>query len=352
MIQVQLKLRPTKAQARQLDKWLWHLTAVWNWAVKSVEREPRLSLYDLKARVRGHALRMGMPAAAITGTAATAHESWKRHFSRVSSHPRLKGQRRPLSSIAFDTWRGRVANGRVTIPRFGAVRFHRQGIPAGHVGAARIVRRASGWYLCLFVHADPQSIPHVAEGEIGIDPGFKSLLTLSTGEIVEHPHEWARGERRLAQAQRGRRTKLTARLQERTRNRRRNRNHHLSRKLVAENRLIAFSADRHSNIARRFGKSVASAGHHQLRRMLAYKSSLTGGRRYVEVASRNSTRRCSACLALTGPTGWHGLKVRDWDCGACGAHHDRDVNAAVNTLRTGLGMSLKGSREVASGIAS
>jgi hypothetical protein len=39
MIQVQLKLRPTRAQSRTFDRWLWHLTAVWNW---TTHRQPLL----------------------------------------------------------------------------------------------------------------------------------------------------------------------------------------------------------------------------------------------------------------------------------------------------------------------
>lgn len=332
--QVQLKLRPTKVQARTLNRWLWHLTGVWNWSVKTIAANPRLTGYDLKALLVGHAKKMEMPSRALTGTAATAHLSWRRCFKGISARPRLKGRRRPLSSIAFDRWSTRPINGRIYVPGMGPVRFHRQEIPDGHVGAARIVRRASGWYLCLFVHAAPAVIPHVGDGAVGIDPGFSSLLTLSTGEKIEHPHELRRREARIGQARRGHRTKLTARLEERVRNVRRNRNHHLSRKLVAENAFIAFSSDNHSNIARTFGKSVASAGHYDLRRQIAYKS-LSGGRRYVEVPSRNSTRTCSSCGALSGPTGWAGLSVRTWTCG-CGATHDRDCNAAINTLRLGL----------------
>lgn len=144
----------------------------------------------------------------------------------------------------------------------------------------------------------------------------------------------------LAQAQRGSNRRLAARIQERIANQRKDRNHKLSRRLVAENQLIAFSADRHQAIAKRFGKSVASSGHHQLRRMLSYKSKCRtdGLGVYVEVDPRNSTKTCSVCGALSGPTGWAGLKVRQWTCAQCGAEHDRDVNAAINTLIAGAGL--------------
>jgi putative transposase len=41
---------------------------------------------------------------------------------------------------------------------------------------------------------------------------------------------------------------------------------------------------------------------------------------------------CSACGVKDGPKP---LSVRTWTCGACGAVHDRDVNAAGNILAAG-----------------
>lgn len=350
MIQVQLKLRPTKAQERQLEHWLWHLTAVWNWAIRTMANEPRLSGYELKRRLNGHSRRMGIPTSALCGTAATAHRAWREFIKGLVGRPRLKGRRRRLSSIAFDHWEAKLKNNRFVFASLGSVRFHRQHIPEGHIGSARLVHRASGWYLCLFIKANPEPVPILGSGEVGIDPGFGALLALSTGERIEHPHEWRQQEARLGQAQRGGRRQLAARIQERIANRRKNRNHHISRRLVAENALIAFSADRHSAIARRFGKSVQSAGHHQLRSMLAYKCR-AGGREYIEVSNRNSTRQCAACGGLTGPAGQQGLRVRTWVCTTCGVEHDRDCNAAVNTLVSGRGLRLESRREAASGTA-
>lgn len=49
---------------------------------------------------------------------------------------------------------------------------------------------------------------------------------------------------------------------------------------------------------------------------------------------------CSVCGSLTGPQGLFGLVVRNWECSACGAQHDRDVNSAKVILNSGLGYSL------------
>jgi hypothetical protein len=45
MIQHQLKLRLTKAQEQKLETWLFHLTAVWNFAVRKIELNARDRIY-------------------------------------------------------------------------------------------------------------------------------------------------------------------------------------------------------------------------------------------------------------------------------------------------------------------
>lgn len=104
--------------------------------------------------------------------------------------------------------------------------------------------------------------------------------------------------------------------------------------------LIACTKDNLKGQAKKFGKSISEASIGQLRTFLAYKS-LNSGRQYLEVPSQKSTLTCSKCEAQTGPTGWDGLAVRFWECQACGAKLDRDVNAALNTLKTALGWSVE-----------
>ena len=78
----------------------------------------------------------------------------------------------------------------------------------------------------------------------------------------------------------------------------------------------------------------------KLRQMLSYKSR-AGGTEYIEVDSKFSTKTCSNCGSLSGPTGWAGLSVRQWRCTDCGSLHDRDVNAARNTLHAAAGLAVE-----------
>jgi transposase len=84
-------------------------------------------------------------------------------------------------------------------------------------------------------------------------------------------------------------------------------------------------------------KSVLDSGWGMLKRMLQYKGE-HAGRSVAVVSERNTTRACSFCRTLSGPTGKDMLDVRQWECSECGAGHDRDENSARNILFVGLRM--------------
>jgi transposase len=321
---------------------LWNLTGVWNWAVRKIELDAKNGIYHSKRNFQNlladHGKTLGVPSHTLQGILLNAHMSWQRCFHRLAKKPKLKGKRNALNSIPFpDAFKVPVGN-RIKVPGIGSVRFHKQALPEGRIKSGRIVHRASGWYLCLFVDALPNRISRTGDGQVGIDPGYKHLITLSTGEKIDHPRELRQSILRIGQAQRGNRKQLTARLHERIQNQRKDRNHKLSRQLVSENTVIVFSKDNLKGLSKIYGKSVADSGHGQLRSMLAYKCTASG-RLYIEVPSSFSTRTCSRCGAHTGPQGRAGLSVRQWVCSVCGTLHDRDINAAINTLIAGLGTS-------------
>ena len=344
MIQTQLKLKLNRKQIIAIEEWLLILTRVWNFGVRKIKLDHNDKVYHFRQSFQnilaGHSKKLGIPSHTIQGMLLMCFDSWQRCFKKVSKEPRLKGVRNKLNSLPFPDPIKFPANNRIKIPGLGILKFHKQDIREGKIKCGRIVKRASGYYLCLFVDLPVKAIERKANGVIGIDPGFKTCLTLSNGDKIDKPKRLKQIAERLAQAQRGKNRKLTSRLQERLKNRRKDDNHQLSRKLVEENKYIAFSKDNIKGIAKKFGRSVAESSHYQLRRMLAYKC-IASGSQYVEVDSKGSTMTCSKCLSRTGPTGRAGLSVRHWGCIECGVLHDRDVNASINTLLVGLGTSLE-----------
>ena len=340
MIQTQLKLRMCKTQERIAESWLPILGSVFNFAVRKIELNAKDKIYfsknDFQNLLANHGERLDIPSHTLQGVLCTVHDAWKRCFKKIAGKPRLKGMRNKLTSIPFPDPIKAPKGNRITLPSLGSVRFYKMDIPDGKIKCGRMVKRASGWYLCLFIDAEPKKIERTGYGEIGIDSGFSNLLTTSDGEIIEHPRELEASAERLAQAQRGHDKHLAARIQERVANRKKDRNHKITTRLVSENVLIVWSKDNHKGIAKKFGKSVASSAHAQIRGMLSYKSP-TSGTTFVEAASKDSTKTCNECGKPTGPTGLAGLSVRSWVCRDCGASHDRDVNAAINTLNIGAG---------------
>lgn len=83
---------------------------------------------------------------------------------------------------------------------------------------------------------------------------------------------------------------------------------------------------------RRLAKAVSDASFGEFARLLEYKCA-ERGRTLVRVDRfYPSSKTCSVCGHRLDALP---LSVRSWDCPACGAHHDRDVNAARNILTEG-----------------
>jgi putative transposase len=195
------------------------------------------------------------------------------------------------------------------------------------------------WYLNLQLE-----VPHDRDqgpGEVGIDLGLKSLVTLSTGQKIEAPRIYRKHEQALAIAQRaGRKARVRA-IHAKIANCRKHFLHELSTRVVRENRRICVGNVNSCGLARTsLAKSVLDAGWSQLRTQLRYKA-LRHGAEYIEVDERLTTQVCSACGARGGPQGREGLVVRDWVCSGCGARHDRDINSAINILVSGRNVGLQ-----------
>lgn len=216
-----------------------------------------------------------------------------------------------------------------------------------------LIREASGRYFASFVvEVEHQTLPSTGR-DVGIDFGVSRLAALSTGERISNPKHGSKRakrlamlQRRLAKKQKGSRRRLlakraVARCHEKIANARKDALNKLTTRLVREFDVIHIEdlylrgmVKNHS-----LARSLSDAGIGSAMRMLDDKAARYG-RKVVRVDRWfPSSKMCSCCghIAPKMP-----LSVRDWTCSACGAVHDRDLNAARNILAAGQVVSAHG----------
>jgi putative transposase len=191
------------------------------------------------------------------------------------------------------------------------------------------------WWLCLPVEYTPEV--HAAPEEwVGIDLGLKETAVTSEGDRLHGGRFYRNLEGKIAQAQRRGHRRQAKRLHRKVVRRRVDVLHKFSRKLVNQYEYIVVGDVSSLKLVKtRMAKSVLDSGWGMFKRMLQYKGE-HAGRSVAIVSERNTTRACSFCGTFSGPTGKDMLAVRQWECSRCGAEHDRDQNAARNTLLVGL----------------
>ena len=280
-------------------------------------------------------------------------QAYAAFWGKRAKYPRFKSKRRSRASATFTTSGFQYRDGRITLAKMSgplAIVWSRP-LPEGSEPSTVTVSRdaAARWHISILVECAVEILPR-AEAAVGIDAGITSLMTLSTGEKVTNPRHEAKDRARLALAQRSLARKQTgsanrakarlkvARVHARIAGRRRDGLHKLSTKIIGENQTVIIEDLSVRNMVRNhsLARAISDASWSESRRMLEYKADWYG--RTVIAIDRfyPSSKTCSACghLAANMP-----LNVREWACPACGAVHDRDVNAAKVILAEGLSVA-------------
>ena len=194
--------------------------------------------------------------------------------------------------------------------------------------------KVGDWWLCLPVERSMEQCEATSDAA-GLDLGLKNTVATSDGDKLEAGHFYRSIEQQIAQAQRRGHKRQAKRLHRMAARRRKDALHQFSRKIVDRYQNIYVGDVSSTQLVKtRMAKSVLDAGWGMLKTQLLYKGQQAG--RCVRIINeKNTTRTCSSCGALSGPSGLDMLVVRTWMCYECGVTHDRDVNAARNILFAG-----------------
>jgi putative transposase len=271
--------------------------------------------------------------------------------------PRFRSRKDHRQTIRF-TANARftvLPNGKLRLPKIGDVPVRWSRPLPSQPSSVTVIRDRAGRYFASFVVETGPGTLAEAESVIGIDLGLHHFAVLSDGRKIKSPRFLRRAETKLRRAQRSLSRKQkgssnrdkarvkVARAHARVADARRDFCHQLSTALIRDNQAVAVEDLCVRGLARtRLAKSVHDAGWSGFVGMLEYKARLYGRAFHRIGRFEPTSQTCSACGMRDGPKPLH---VREWQCPACGAWLDRDINAAVNVARAaGLAVTACGAQ--------
>lgn len=364
-LRYQYRLYPTPGQQNMLAQAFGCARVVFNDSLRA-----RQAAYEAGVKLSDTAVQKSV----VTEAKRTPGREWLAEVSSVVLVQACQDARRAYRNW-FDSLSGKRKGRKVGAPRFRSRKDHRQSIRFTRNGfsiranrrlyvakvgeldvrwsrdlpsvpsSVTIIKDNAGRYFASFVVDTSDEALPVNDVEVGIDLGLTTFAVLSNGKIIDSPKFLRRAERKLGKAQqnlsrkqKGSNNRAKARIRvakahAKVADARKDWAHKHSTALIRENQAIFVEDLCVKGLARtQLAKAVHDAGWAMFTRMVEEKATRYG-RTFAKVDRwYPSSQICSTCGQLDGPKP---LSIRQWQCQACGAVHDRDLNAAKNILAAG-----------------
>ena len=285
----------------------------------------------------------------------TAYNSFFRNTK--IGFPKFKSKKSNRRSYTTNCVNGNISidNGFLKLPKVGLVKLkqHRLILSNYKLKSVTISQTPSGkYYASVLFEYENQIQEQELHDFLGLDFSMHGLYKDSNGNEPAYPRYYRQAEERLKREQRklslmqkgsknrSKQRIKVANLHEKVANQRKDFLHKQSRQIAnAYDCVCIENLDmRAMSQSLNFGKSVADDGWGMFVTFLKYKLEETGKRLVKVNKFFASSQICNVCGYKNTAT--KNLSIRAWDCPECGAHHNRDINAAINIRNEGMRLVL------------
>lgn len=368
----QYRLRATKQQASEIDRWLSMLCAQYNYLLADrfnwyeqnrcpINACPLVChLPELRDNPDYYSQKKTLPnlkkthphygeiySQVLQDVVKRVKATFDRFLSgdsnrKRSGRPRFKSRERYRTFTYPQMKDGCLQGNLINLPMFGKVKviLHRP-IPDGFkIKTASVTRKADGYYLILSL--EDATVPTIKpdfnpDSMTGIDVGLKEFLTTSEGETVAIPQHYRQSQKRLkvlqkrvSRRKKGSNRRLKAinqlgRQHKKVADKRKDFHFKTANNLLKKYDVVAVEDLKVKGLARtRFAKSVLDAGWSSFLSILTNKAE-NAGLLVIRVKAFGTSQDCSNC-GVKVPKKLH---ERWHDCSNCECSLDRDHNAAI-----------------------
>jgi len=378
------RIYPNKEQKVLLEKHFGCVRFVWNWALgKKMEAyqkdKTNLSRYELQAELpkmkKGEQPWLAeVGSLSIQSKLEDLDKAYTSFFKKKVAYPKFKCKRNDQKFRIPQNTKVDFEKGKVIIPKFlGGITcvFDRQF--EGDISSSYVSRTTTGKYFISILVEDGKELPSNPKVNekttIGIDLGLKHFATFSNGEKIENPKPLKRFLKKLKKQQRqlSKKTKgsnnrnkqriKVAKTHEKITNCRKDFHHKLSHKLTHDNQVKTIcmetlstkdmmenkdvdERDEYRFLEKMRHQQIADVGWNSFTNILKYKCDWYG-KNFIQIGRFEPSSKLCSCGYINHSLT---LKDREWTCPMCKVTHDRDILAANNIKKLGLGQP-----EVASG---
>ena len=272
--------------------------------------------------------------------------AYKNFFGKRSKYPKFK-KKGVHDSFGLDNLKFHIEGKHIKLAKMQPMKMAEEFRFNGKIMSGTVSCVAGKGYISIAVDMQKDmSLPKTGK-YVGVDLGVKDIAITSDGYKFANPRWIQKSEKKLKRLQRElarrqraskrrERTRLRlARQHNRVANQRKDWLHKITTYLIRSYDVIALEdlnvrgMVKNHNLA----KAITNAAFGEFNRQIEYKAQMYGKQIYRVDRFFPSSKVCSVCGCIQDKMPLH---IREWMCPECGAHHDRDINAATNLLRQAM----------------